>query len=270
MAFYKYDGGFLKAPGGFAKDAACCCEPPDCAEASVGFSYVIGNASFPDASPCTSPCDPPNVHTPNSGPTYWDFFCAEDNGWTYSIWRKPGFPGSCQDCNPATFDPTGYVNVGGMGGAVTNYRLDRTLPGSCNADNYRCFWVIATHIATGTECYICPESTTDTDSCPSCCSIVIESSGTCIPFGGGTSGTASISATFAITIPEYGASPDCPDIFPSVTWQLFIGGIEVATGSGLTGSGSGDSSCSCPTEDPCEVSGEVSVTWCSGDVCCTS
>lgn len=270
MAFVLKDGKILIVDGKIATSTACC--PPD--TCPTGFSMTVGSATFPDADPCTF-LAAPNLCNQNSGPAYWDFDCDPDDGFTYEILSKPGFPGSCQNCELEEFDETGYVSRGSLGGATTTLRIYREDPATCNDDNPRCWLVKATH-ACGLFCRFCPESTSDTNNCYSCCDIDITiGEATCIPFEGGNVGVASVSATFVITIPFLSIEPeDCDSIFgdgTGVTWTMQIGGVTVATGTGLTGGGTGDQSCTCPTEDPCALTGaDVSVEWCLDGVCCGS
>lgn len=274
MAFQIYGGKFLVVGGKFAVDPACCCEPPSCGDVTI--SMTIGTTTFPEATLCSS-CSSTEVTHYNEGPAYWDFHRTAGDGWTYAIYSKPGFPGSCQNCDPETFDNTGYVSRGSMSGSDTFLRIGREAPGSCDDNNDRCWWIVATHDATGYECYLCPESTADENDCLSCCSATITTDGfTCTPSGGGGppyAGVGSQSASFEITIPTYDTDPDCPDIFgdgSGVTWELSIDGVVVASGTGTIGSGGGDGSCSCDTPSPCFIPGAgVTLTYCYGGACCT-
>jgi hypothetical protein len=143
----------------------------------------------------------------------------------------------------------------------------------CQENIHFCFWLQPQGL-TRLACCFDNASTQDTNTCESCCSIeIVANVGMCFPFDGDTGGVAAASASFTITIPDLGFEPNCDSIFgdgSDVEWNLYIGGILVETGTGLTGSGSGDMSCTCPTEDPCEVAAIVLVEWCLGGVCCSS
>lgn len=277
MSLPLFFGKPIVVGGQLATDAACCCEPPTCGDITISMTLGSGTISPDDL---CSGCSATDVTHGTTGPIYWDFHRTANDGWSYAIYSKPGFPGFCQTCTPETFDPTGYVQVGGMDGSDTFLRLGRDLdpaPVSCDEKNPRCWWIVCTHDATGFECYTCTESTHDENDCLSCCEAVISTDGfTCVPSGGGGppyAGSGSQSASFTISIPVYETDPDCPDIFgdgSGITWELSIDGIVVATGTGTTGSGGGDGSCSCDTPDPCFIPGAgVSLTYCVGGACCT-
>lgn len=275
MAVYIKDGALLVMAGtAIATDAACCCEPPTCDDILQKIYMVIGETTYPGAEPCAD-CELPFLEYPNLGPQYWDWHSSID-GWDFEIYYKPGFPGSCDYFDPSTgpSDLYDYISVGSISDDGGYLRIERSSPDVCNENNHRCWAVRCTHRATDFVCWSGDQGTSDRNTCANCCAIVIEASaGDCFPFLESNCGVQTISASFTISIPIYDIDPDCDSVFPdtsAIQWWLYIGGIEVATGTGLTGGGSGESSCCCPTGDPCSTGmGPVDVVWCYGGVCCS-
>lgn len=273
MALITKDGKLLKLPTGKLATSSDCCICPSCDDILGKIYMVIGETTYPGAVPCTD-CEPPFIEEPNIGPQYWDWHSSID-GWDFDIYYKPGF-GVCEYYDPLVGpEPlTDWISMGTISDDGGYVRITRSYPDECNENNHHCWAVRCTHRATGFVCWSGDQSVSDRNNCPSCCSIIIEASKTsCVPFLESTCGVQTITASFTISIPFYDFDPNCDSIFPrplEITWTLYIGGLEVATGTGLTGSGSGESSCCCPTNDPCETGmGPVEVVWCYGGVCCS-
>ena len=253
----KRGGSYIKTAEGFTNNALCCCEPIDCA--TVNFDVVTFTTAYPDASRCTDPTDPCSVATANAGVYHWDFSWADIAGATYKLWRKAS--GTC-DSNNCPDNTSGYDLYGTYATGVIEAEFDR-IPVeevlACNQGNYQC-WLLEVIIDGAVFARCCQQTISDYNNFTDCNAISITASdGTCEPFPESTAGVKSVSVSFTAYCPGECAEA-CGDS-EEQPWSISVDGSEMASGTGFSGSWSGEVSCSCPDENPCETGSSVTVVW---------
>lgn len=252
MSLPLFGGKIITVSGQLAIDAACCCDPPTCG--TTDFTVTTFTTTWADASPCEA-CPPCNLTLPNQGPSFWRINWNGPSGITYKLWAKVaiGTPPDCADCGADPVDLTGYSLIGTYTEPQTDLDISRTEPETCDQYNYQC-WALEI-IVGDIDLICCATGGADGNSCLLCGTVEITASdGDCIPSGGGTAGVKAVNVSFTTTWDETcGTAPDA--------WEIFVDGLSVATGTGDTGSWSGEVSCVCDTTDPCASPTEVTVTW---------
>lgn len=255
MAVFLKDGALLVIGGtAIATDVACCCAPPTCD--TLNFYVIVDGATFPDASPCTSPgaCE---VAFDNNGTSSWTFSWYEITGATYKLWRKLGGGSVSADCGDCV-DISDYSLYDTYTSAESALLVNRATPvNSCNENNYRC-WALEVLIDDERVIVCCLSTEGDYNTNLDCNAIEITASTSgCIDSGVGT--FKSVTASFTASCPT-GCDSICGDDVPQ-DWSISVDGSEVATGNGFSGSWSGEVSCTCLGSYPCSASTSVTVTW---------